>query len=385
MNSSTRKLSTKCPRCGEPHHYREVKFSAINDRGYWKLPCNGCVINLLNPESGGASYHVPEKREGTYAGPSDDVATEVAIYDLQPDKIEHRFNYASAPIFVCDRTQTNLELAAREAFVAVFEVIKKTYSNAINVTLAVRSPDYDNVVIHVPVACPCGHQHVATFYADFLLSGSIQQSLDEYLLADVTDGSLEDQIAGLFTKTDAMAILEKLLIRWHLTSKAIIVASPFVGHQWMKAAEKMEIWNWLLRSLDPNKAVFITRGKEFTSFKSLLHEVEGLDYQVLEEYGLQSRLVAADTKKQDFHAKFFIGMSETHCEVLSGSANLLNGKSIENLSFKAISPDRCASRYLDMLNVKLPELPTSPRDFVVMRLDGEKWTAKGQSGSPLGG
>jgi hypothetical protein len=180
-----------------------------------------------------------------------------------------------------------------------------------------------------------------------------------------------------------MAILEKLLIRWHLTSNSIVVASPFVGHQWMKQAEKMQIWTWLLGILDPGKAAFITRGKEFTSFRSLLQEVDGLDYRVLQEYGLESKLVAADTKKQDFHAKFFIGMDDERCEVLSGSANLLNGKSIENLSFKAISPERCASRYLDKLNVQLPTPEAPSRHFVLIRQDSDKWTGNAVNGSRL--
>jgi hypothetical protein len=104
---------------------------------------------------------------------------------------------------------------------------------------------------------------------------------------------------------------------------------------------------------------------------------------VLEEYGLASRLVAADTKKQDFHAKFFIGISDERCEVLSGSANLVNGKSIENLAFKAISPERCASRYLDKLNVKLPALPAPSRHFVLIEQDGGKWKGRPEIGSRL--
>ncbi|MGY3396460.1 hypothetical protein ACVWW6_009051 [Bradyrhizobium sp. USDA 3311] len=104
---------------------------------------------------------------------------------------------------------------------------------------------------------------------------------------------------------------------------------------------------------------------------------------MLQEYGLESRLVAADTKKQDFHAKFFIGMNDEQCEVLSGSANLVNGKSIENLVFKAISPERCASRYLDKLNVKLPEFPAPSRHFVLIEKVGDEWKPRTENGPRL--
>lgn len=145
MTSSIRSISAKCPRCGSPHQYREVKFDAINDPGYWKLPCNGCnvpfVIKLLNAESSGASYYVPEKHDGSYPGPMEDVSTEIAVHNLEPDKVEHRFNYAARPIYVCERKQTNLEGAARDALAAAFGDVKSVYENAINVALALRGPD----------------------------------------------------------------------------------------------------------------------------------------------------------------------------------------------------------------------------------------------------
>jgi hypothetical protein len=206
-----------------------------------------------------------------------------------------------------------------------------------------------------------------------------------YLLADITGCSLEGRLAGLFTKTQVMAILEKLLIRWHLTSKAIVVASPFVGHQFMKNEQKMEIWEWLLALLDPNKAVFITRGAQFSSYKTLLKEIDGFDHHLLEEYGLESKLVSANTKKQDFHAKFFIGMNDEVCEVLSGSANLLKGPSIENIAFKAITPQKCEANYLNKIDVQLPKTSAPSKHHLLIRLDRENWKADMVTGSPLAG
>jgi hypothetical protein len=59
----------------------------------------------------------------------------------------------------------------------------------------------------VSIACSCHRERVATFYADHLLNGGHAASLYEYLLADIAGSSLEDQLVGLITKTEAMAIL----------------------------------------------------------------------------------------------------------------------------------------------------------------------------------
>jgi hypothetical protein len=63
----------------------------------------------------------------------------------------------------------------------------------------------------------------------------------------------------------------------------------------------------------------------------------------------------------------------------------LNGNSIENLSFKAISPERCANRYWDKMNIQLPALPPPSEHFVLIRQDGDKWKASIKTGSRLAG
>jgi hypothetical protein len=54
-------------------------------------------------------------------------------------------------------------------------------------------------------------------------------------------------------------LLEKLLIRWHLTADQILVAVPFVGHSYLPKEKKMAIWSWLLSLINPELGVFITR------------------------------------------------------------------------------------------------------------------------------
>jgi hypothetical protein len=83
---------------------------------------------------------------------------------------------------------------------------------------------------------------------------AIQTSPDEYLLADVSRSDLPERLDGLNSKSEIMAFLEKLIIRWHLIADQIIVASPFVGHQWLSKEAKMSMWTWLLSMLDPRKS-----------------------------------------------------------------------------------------------------------------------------------
>lgn len=47
-----------------------------------------------------------------------------------------------------------------------------------------------------------------------------------------------DRLEGLFSKSDFMALFEKLVIRWHLTARQIIVAAPFVGHPYLSREKK---------------------------------------------------------------------------------------------------------------------------------------------------
>jgi hypothetical protein len=239
------------------------------------------------------------------------------------------------------------------------------------------------VVVHIDIPCNCHAPHTATFFARFLTNGDIQASPDEYLLAGVSRSDIPERLDGLFSKSEIMAFLEKLIIRWHLIADQIVVASPFVGHQWLSKEAKMAMWTWLLAILDPHKSVFITRKPELTSYKTVLEDVEGLNHAFLSEYGLESKLVSADTRRQDFHAKFFIGMADDQCEILSGSANLTTGPSIENISFKVISPKACHEKYIAKINVVLPERPKVTKAFVLITKVDNRWRSTESSGSRL--
>lgn len=386
MTEQKRTKVAKCPRCGEPHTYTEITFSAINDSGYWRLACHGCgkqfVLLLRNPDESHADCYVAERHAGDYLG-DDPVAAQIVEHNLDLNHTSHEFNYDAPPIYVCSETKESLEQPAQSALTAVLTNVLCAYSSYANHALASRTVDVEYIAIQVHVKCRCEHLHVATFYAKFLLTGQVQESLHEYLLAGISGTSLEDRLDGLFSKSDIMHFLEKMIIRWHFAADQIVVASPFVGHQYMSKDDKLTIWKWLLSILDPAKSVFITRKAELDAYKLALHEVDGLDHAFLQDFGLESTLVSADTRRQDFHAKFFIGLTNDYCEVLSGSANLTRGPSIENISFRILSAESCQDRYIRKIGVTIPPRVKVMPYFVLIKQASQGWSASAASGPRL--
>ena len=100
--------AAKCPHCGDPHHYTELKFPVVNDRGTWVIKCNACgesfAVDLKNPiESPTGNCRVLERyddEENPYAG-SVEYATDTAVYKLAINDEDPVFDYSSHPIYCC--------------------------------------------------------------------------------------------------------------------------------------------------------------------------------------------------------------------------------------------------------------------------------------------
>ncbi len=378
----------KCPHCETLHEYSEVKFPMMNDSGYWKVQCSKCGegfgIRVLNPSESSMvlNYLVVERREGMLnAGLP--FATDIIEYNIDLNKTSHDFDYTAASIYLCDKSGCNLEELAKQSLNISFKYLKEQYGLVLNYCLSNRSPDYEFFIARLPVTCPCGKSHTAVFYTLFRTNGDVPQSPEEFLLADVDGVTLSNGLTGLFTKTEIMEFLEKLIIRWNLKASTIVIASPFVGHQYLSKEDKLSIWNWLLSQLDHRKAIFVTRTNTLNSYKSLLCDQEGLSYEILKEYDLENRVVSANTKKNDFHAKFFAGLAGASAEVLSGSANLVKGPSIENCSFHVDSRDRFDQRYWSRLNVKNGLQAAQKRHWIECSKLNGNWCATPKSGTEI--
>ena len=388
MNSESKTLShvARCPRCGEPHRYTEVKFAVANDRGSWLVECNKCdssfVIVVRNPEECDPGQCTIVKRfdddEGPYDGDAP-FAQDIATYSLDLNGDKPRFDYDHDPIYRCVRSGCELEQSSRSALSAAFAEIREQCWQAVNLFLARRMPEVEHVVVTIDVPCICSERHVANFYCHFRVDSSWQPSLEDMLLADVSGTDLADELSGIHTKSYLMSALDKLIVRWRLFCDQILIAAPFVGHQWKKKNERRAIWERMLAQLDTRRTIFLTRPASFGEYKAALLD-SGLDHARLERFGLENQIVSAGTKKQDFHAKVYIGLGE-QCEVLSGSANLVDGTSMENATFVTSTRARVDKRYVEPLKVTVAEPPPRARHYVRIRFIDGCWRSSVEEGA----
>lgn len=162
-------------------------------------------------------------------------------------------------------------------------------------------------------------------------------------------------------KTECIEILEKFLVRWNFIYPKVLIATPFVGHQWMKDEDLLKLWDWIVNNLDPLKTIFITRKATFNKYKKTFEKSTGISLEFLEDYDLDSKVISNYTSKQDFHAKIFAGLSQEAAEVLSGSFNLLKGKSVENLAYNKYEGTTFMQNFIAKMNlpVELDKLQES--------------------------
>lgn|GEM_PF-703509 len=378
-----------CPHCTESHHYVETRFTGDNDKGYWLLECLKCrsqfVIELLNPmESGGeASRHIQEKHERAFTGDRGIVAIDVLVHDTDLNQNAWSFKYNAIPLYRCKSSSVNLERLAKDELGKQIDEVLSACSTAANYLLK-GSADCDLAVVRVPLNCACGGKHTATYYARLAIGSDLGAlSEDNFLLADVSNSEMDETLDGIVSKSDAMDLLEKLVIRWNLLADQIFIVSPFVGTSYTSHEKQLEIWSWLLGMLDPRKGVFLTRGATYTSYKTAM-KADGVSVDLLEKYGLENKIVAMDVRKQDFHAKFFAGISEDGCEVMSGSANLVRGPSVENVSFRQMSKIQFDERYLRNLNLKdgIPVPSKASKHWILVDRGPKGWRAYPKFDSP---
>lgn len=358
MDGRVERCKLKCPHCDSLHSYQEVRFPVENDSGFWVVECDACQQDFYFPvknpkESSFVKSHLIKRKLLDEERPEDCLGVKEAVrYNINLNKISHQFDYSSNAIYRCRHSGSSLEAQAEKALLNALNAIVQAHYEVTNVYLASRLPDFEYFVVTLDIDCSCGEKHSCAFYTKFSKNGDIPDNPSDYLLADISNTDFYGSLSRIASKSEIMGYLEKFLIRWNLFAKKIVIAAPFVGHQYLSKEDKLEIWNWLLTQLDPNKSIFVTRPATFKLYKSVLEEVDGLDPLLLAEFELENRLIAANTKKQDFHAKFFAGISDDCAEVLSGSANLVKGPSMENVSYSKISRDVFLKNYWKPLNLK---------------------------------
>lgn len=308
--------------------------------------------------------------EGPYSG-SAPYASERAVYKLAINDEDPVFDFSIHPIYRCPMTDEGLEQAAVRALKESIDDIRSQWANVLNHALKGHVPDVENLVVQINVPTRSDLEHVATFYCPFRIDPSASLDTDDFLLADISGVDLADVLTGIHSKSYLMAALDKLIIRWRLFNDQVLIAAPFVGHQWKSKSEKLEIWERLLRQLEAKRTVFLTRTATWSGYKSALQET-GLDPEILASFGLEHQIVATGNKKQDFHAKVYIGIGE-QCEVFSGSANLVDGPSMENATFAKMHHDKVLKKYVDPLKLTLPDAPERNSHHILIHQNDRGW------------
>jgi len=351
-----RDVTAKCPWCGTPHHYVEVKNPVVNDPGFWEVRCSKCSMAFFTLklsdvfDSDSRDLDVIAQHEGDFEGDPATRATEVAFHNLDINDNKWRYNYTTAHLYECNCGQ-ELDSAARGQLAKEFSNVRLAWAALLHHSFRRSSPG-DSATVRVRFSCLCGLEHKATFYQRVVVDPEAQlPGVEDFLLADVTGASLTERLSGLLSKTDAMDLLEKLVVRWNLLSEQILVVSPFIGHQYLSHEQRLEVWEWLLRMLDPRRVVFVTRPASWKEYKKAMAE-SGIPVDLLEQFDLQNQVVASGLSKADSHAKFYAGVSAEACEVFSGSANLVRGPSMENATFAELPRGRFDAKYVAPLKLK---------------------------------
>jgi transposase-like protein len=359
MNGKQNKKKTKCPHCNTLYNFTEIQFDSRNDSGYWEVKCENCDnefhLEVSNPnESSMEKNYLVKSRHLDDIGFNADISCSSVIeYELNLNEQVLKFNYDAIPIYLCPSCNENMELLALSEFRLQFNDVKRQYKSIVDCVLAGQGSETKNIVIKIPVTCSCGKICEATYYTKFLLTGRVQEIVTDYHLADISECDIKKSINGLYTKSEIMQQLEKLLIRWNLFCLELRIVTPFVGYTYLKKEQKLATWNWILSQCDASKVKFITRAETLNSYKKVLEDVDGLKDDMLKDWGLENKLISANTKKNDFHAKFYAGMFNNRVEVLHGSANIVSGPSIENATLSEYSITDFDVRYTQKLNMNL--------------------------------
>jgi len=388
MNTEHVNFVALCPFCQAPFHYTQVKFKGgENDYGGWKVKCDNCCkdfnLQALNPNE--SFTNLPRQIIEEYLDwpPDNDIprATASVRHNVERRKVKWEYNLHAPSLYVCRDCLKPLDIMSYDALGRKKDSLQSAWLRAENYLLASNGPSSDRIFVSIEFDCDCTKKHSAIFSANTNLGASAVPIYDRCMLVHVSGADLEDRLNCLASKSDVMDLLEKLIIRWHCIFDRILLATPFIGHQWMKSNEVQEIWEWLFKNLDPDKVTLLSRKSTWTSFKKIQNE-SGIGFEELERYDLEDKIVSSGATKQDFHAKFFAGISSERVEVLSGSANLLRGPSIENISFRCMRKQSFDAKYLAVIKSNL-ELPLKRRTSsdVLLYKEG-KWLHTFYSDSP---
>lgn len=371
----------KCPHCNTNLEIYEVITSParipqgievpeLNEIGYWIYKCKKCnkflKIKVNNPDLLKYSYGYSEFYgffiDDSYFEFKDGISLD-SIVEVKEELVDNKifkisdlqeYNFKEFSLYFCENCNEKLEGKIYDKLKDKKSIIYKEYYNYVNWSLAHSGPSPRYVIIKLNIKCNCGNKFHAFLYEKYKENVNINLE-DSLLLVNVTNSlPLDKVIQGVFTKTEIMNWLYKLLIRWSFLFNKVYLVSPFVGHQFLKNDRVVATWTKIFKFLDPNKSTIIVRRNQLTNFKKSYNEINDIKYEDLEKFKIDSKFINTSKSKGNFHAKFFCGIKDGRCEVMSGSSNLVEGVSYEVINFNTFyNNDIFFDKYLKPLELDM--------------------------------
>lgn len=197
---------------------------------------------------------------------------------------------------------------------------------------------------------------------------------DNLVFVGTNELKIKSLANGVYDRDYCYNILDNALRRWNVLSNQIVFVSPFIGFDYKTDkydGQIIKYWRWLDEIIDIGKTIFVTRKKTINRLKEALRNKERT-YDVLKEWDALSDLLKVadryDGRKQDanksrvqtysdskFHAKFYAGIIDEDVEVLMGSYNIHQGKSLENITFHRYPRKEFQKRFLDPFKIKITD------------------------------
>ena len=352
----------KCPNktCKNNIHLSIGKVpGGVNDYGGWILECESCKTkfpyNVKNPDDyssvkngakiiGSWDKDVPDSKAQAFKNHGLDSAPENINYDnlllVETGVYEKpKHCHIEENIFFCPKCNNHLEPILYGELSGKLSSINEAIIAYLNFFMKGRAGKPDSIIILTDYKCSCGFETEAVLFKAFKESELPIENEHELLLIDVLGSNFELNIDGIYNRDSCLSILQKLLIRWQVYYNKVFLAVPFIGFDFKNSeAQRVELWNWILKNTIPAKTTLLTRKATFNSFLEGSTNT-GLDISILKNYGLLNQTIDELTEKKaifktDFHAKFYAGFDRTKSEVLVGSFNIHEGGYFENIHFK---------------------------------------------------
>ena len=404
-SDSVKQYKAACPTCANVFMYSQVwtktvdigirKFGPLDEPGWAVGECDICesefTVPVVNPDcsgfSSGASYvkHIFEENisEDELLYIADRPKLTVALdSQLDMNARSHAYDYHGQALYECKACNAGLDIQVYSRLQNKFTKIFSGCESFLNWSLKnSRGFDPEHIIVRLPFHCQCGALHIAYIAKPYTQSLNFDEtdfSICNVIGAKEISGSIR---AGVYSKSQVMDWLYKLLPRWSLLFDTIYLIVPFVGHQFMTPETLVGTWMNLVARLDPGKVKFITRGGQLTSFKSAYQKLSNLDYDLLKSLELSSSLINDVSRNPHFHAKIYAAVSERGSEVYSGSANLLSGPSKEVMHFTSMNTSDFTELFLKPLSIQAVPAPVNDRKYSMLLEEESGFSAFSQHGT----